>query len=228
MIKILFTIFALFTFFVACSHAGGGSTTNNDVNTPIPADPTPTEAPLPVDVEPTPTEDPFFSDDPFDLLEPEESELEKAIVDADDELAKKLIEEGADLTTKNSTFFGDSPLHLAIRFYSYPVALVLIEKGADVNVKNDAGVAPIHLAAAGQDSEVIEKLIAAGADVNAKDSGTGGTPLHWTTSVEIAEILIAAGADLSIKNDNGKTPAEHHEDSTFIDLAEFFKNLPDA
>ena len=80
------------------------------------------------------------------------------------------------------------------------VAELLLDRGADVNAKNDLGQTPLYHA----DSEVAELLLDHGADVNAKND-FGQTPLHYADSEE-AELLLDRGADVNAKDDIGQTP----------------------
>ncbi len=83
------------------------------------------------------------------------------------------------------------------RFYhglraEYPTR-ALLEKGADVNAKTDAGFTPLCDAAQFGHKEIVELIIAKGADVNAKR----GAPLNAaiiTKHTEIAELLRKHGA----------------------------------
>ena len=84
-----------------------------------------------------------------------------------------------------------------------------LDKGADINAKDEFGYTLLYLAASRGHKEIVKLLIAAGADVNAK-SEDGWTPLHNATGQgykEIVELLIAKGADVNAKDDDiGWTP----------------------
>jgi ankyrin repeat protein len=94
-----------------------------------------------------------------------------------------------------------------------------LDKGADVNAKDEQGYTPLHNAAEGH-KEIVELLIAKGADVNAKDE-SGGTPLLAAARYgrkEVAKLLITAGADVNAKRDNGHTPLDMAENEKTADL----------
>ena len=72
---------------------------------------------------------------------------------------------------------------------------LLIDNGADVNIRNEEGYTPLHWAAGEGQKELVVILIIHGADVNAHNK-RGWTPLRWAeaqSQKEIARILVAAG-----------------------------------
>ncbi len=84
----------------------------------------------------------------------------------------------------------------------------LIERGADVNAKEQYGNTPLHWASIENRIELAKLLIERGADVNAKRNDEE-TPLHtasWKNRIETAKLLIEKGADLEAKCNKGKTP----------------------
>ena len=79
--------------------------------------------------------------------------------------------DGSDLNAKEPVG-GSTPLMVAALFGQTEAAKLLIQKGANVNIKNNDGSTALHLAAAFGLIETVELLLAKGADVDArKDDG---------------------------------------------------------
>jgi len=121
----------------------------------------------------------------------------RALLDAEPALAKAHASDGF------------TALHLAAFFGHAGAAVLLVERGADVNAvaANAMRVHPLHSAAATRRRDVVKALIDRGADVNAKQHG-GWTPIHAAANngdAEVAALLLAAGADPRAPNDDGKT-----------------------
>ncbi len=95
----------------------------------------------------------------------------------------------------------DAPLHWAASGDPAIVAL-LIEHGADVNVRGDFGHTPLHYAVRSGNPKNVVLLLGAGADVSAWNSNGyhPTTPLHIAVrsgKIEIVSLLLGAGADVS-------------------------------
>ncbi len=107
--------------------------------------------------------------------------------------------------------FGETPLAAAAERDSSDVALLLIEKGADVNGGGSSlSGTPLFKAIEKKNDEMIELLQKKGADVNALNFRKD-TPLHAAVRVHArsaVEFLLAHGADPAIKNMSGQTPLE--------------------
>ena len=72
-------------------------------------------------------------------------------------------------------------LYMAASLPSLEIAKNLIDKGVDINAKNNDGNTPLYMALLFQNEEMVELLIANGADLNAKNND-GLTPLQYAES----------------------------------------------
>ena len=83
------------------------------------------------------------------------------------ELAKALIDAGADLNAKDKNKM--TPLHLAAMLDYPELAKGLIDADADLNAKDSVKQTPLHSATTRNHIEIARMLIEAGADLNAED-----------------------------------------------------------
>jgi ankyrin repeat protein len=133
-------------------------------------------------------------------------EIHDAIAAGDLNKVKALLEaDSALLELKDSN--GNTPLNVACGgFKKKPaIAKYLIDKGANVNTKNNNGSTPLHgVCSIGISIEIdlVKLLIFRGADINAREI-YGGTPLRYAIgSLDIASFLIEHGADINATSDN--------------------------
>ena len=135
-----------------------------------------------------------------------------SIIYEQDEIAKLLIEKGANLNKKEKES-GATPLILSIIYEQDEIAKLLIEKGANVNIKDNSGFTALIYAIQREKTDLSKILIEKKSDVNTKITfKTDGlylkdfTPLTLNVDKEVAELLIKAGANvntrLSIKDDS--------------------------
>ena len=114
------------------------------------------------------------------------------------DIAKYLIEQGADINLKDKD--KASPLHNAAYLGSLEIVDVLLKQGAtSLNEGNFRGQTPLHFACERGHPDVATRLLDAGADIEARDM-VGRTPLMTTgisKNLEIAKGLIKRGADIN-------------------------------
>ncbi|RUR72814.1 hypothetical protein DSM107007_56160 [Nostoc sp. PCC 7120 = FACHB-418] len=113
------------------------------------------------------------------------------------EVAKKLIQAGADLTIQNreGAVIHSSSLEPA-------VLKLLLDRGVNVNLRNRQGQTPLHIHRF--QPALVKLLLARKAQVNLRDA-QGKTPLY-DVNLEVARQLVAANADLNVQDNLGRTP----------------------
>ena len=121
------------------------------------------------------------------------------------EVARSLIEHGADVTLEAD--FGWTPLHLASQLGSLDLVNMFIEYGADVTARTGDGYTPLDVASSKGYADVVGMLFDRGANVTAQEGRR--TPLHLASlygQVEVAHLLIELGADVKAHDEDGNTP----------------------
>ncbi|MDG1891960.1 MAG: acyltransferase family protein [Verrucomicrobiota bacterium] len=131
----------------------------------------------------------------------------------------------------------------------YDAVALLIEKGIDVNHRDNFTRTPLYMACRSGVFEDIEKLLNAGADPNVQDASYGHAPLHvvaiklggkyldgWTTGMDgskaienykaIFELLVNNGASLDLKDKKGRNVAALLKRFTPFKLAELTPPTP--
>lgn len=153
--------------------------------------------------------------------------LIEAIQNNDIEKIKLLIKNNYDIN--KDLYEGDTALMHAIGMGNEKIIDLLLDAGANVNVKNENGLTALHLAAASLSygdfklgHRIILELIKKGADINAK-ANDGETIVHklltelyykaaedykerLQETIKIINELVALGFDINAKDNEGKTP----------------------
>ncbi len=107
------------------------------------------------------------------------------------EVARLLILKGADVNLPSKNGFNVYPIHSAAAGNYTNILRLLIESGAQVNVKQQAGSTPLHAAAQYGNLDMLIILLESGAEVNVRMEG-GKLPADLAREKgydEIAEIL---------------------------------------
>jgi len=150
-------------------------------------------------------------------------DLHMAVDTGDLEAVEALVEEGVNvnqklyLNGKGCLSQGFTPLHWASASSTpehIDIGELLIESGANVNMKNGLHCTPLHSAAESSShysGDFIHMLLKARADTEAK-SRSGRTPIFSAASnnsdqsIENLEMLIDGGADIHATDNGGNTP----------------------
>ena len=135
---------------------------------------------------------------------------------------------GPDRGADGMLTIGSTPLLRAAKAFDVPAISLLLERGALINLPNNAGYTPVMAAAGlgsrdhdtrgrflteevpGRSIEALKVLLKAGGEINAADS-RGQTPLHgaafwgWT---EVVQFLADNGAGPDTKDSQGNTPLD--------------------
>jgi ankyrin repeat protein len=123
---------------------------------------------------------------------------------------------------------GFTPLGLAA-FFGHPEAIkVLLEHGADVNLKLPSRFAntAVDAAVAGNRTEAVRILLAAGADPNARSEGNA-TTLHKAAqhgNLDVVRMLVDHGADPNAVRDGGHTPADDAREQGHAEVADLLRS----
>jgi len=89
---------------------------------------------------------------------------------------------------------------------NFKVTQLLIEEGADVNLRNESGTTPLHRAVIGGDAMTILLLLKNGANPNSQDND-GTSPLMKAAVWDhphIVRLLLQYGADPNIRDNYGR------------------------
>lgn len=125
--------------------------------------------------------------------------------------AKLLLQYGADVNALtnhvnfrgpyNDYSKGESALLLAADKLPGDLAMLLIENGADINIKHQDNKTLLFGV---KDTRVAKYLLDNGLDPNAKDS-LGRTPLFFSHNAEMVRLFLNYGADIEAKSNSGST-----------------------
>ena len=114
------------------------------------------------------------------------------------EQIRQIINVGVDVDDTSGIFI-KTPLSIAVRNSNIDLILLLLNRGADVNVVDNFGATQLAYSAMFNNPRVVNVLISHGADVDAADN-IGCAPLHMAVLFgrkNIVDILIRHGADVN-------------------------------
>lgn len=117
----------------------------------------------------------------------------------------------SELSTLSNEYSDDgfTPLSLAAYFDQTEIAMLLIEYGANPNLKatNPSKVNALHSAVAKENFELCQLLITNGADINAVQTQnvTALQSAAHRGDLKLVQLLVENGADVNMKMDNGES-----------------------
>jgi ankyrin repeat protein len=129
------------------------------------------------------------------------------------QLVKMLIDHGANINEREKSKFGTTALIRAALIGGTPLVKLLLQKGADPNVRSAMGGTALIAACVSRENpdsilERVKLILEKGGKVNTINSYNGSTALMSASSlgrIEVVKTLLAAGADVKIKNKKGQT-----------------------
>ena len=101
---------------------------------------------------------------------------------------ERLLDAGADLAAVSRNSLRNTPLHAAVAGGHVGGSLLLIERGAPVNVADAGGHTPLHIAAEAGYVPIVKALLDRGADAHAVDA-EDRTPLARAAARNHAEVV---------------------------------------
>ncbi len=114
------------------------------------------------------------------------------------DIARFLIESGAEVNSPSRNDQKVTPLHSAAASRSLEISRLLLDHGADPDARQEGDFTPLHEAAANGQLELVSLLVAHGADINLSQK-PGQTALAFAQKAghqEVVEFLLAHGAAL--------------------------------
>jgi len=135
-----------------------------------------------------------------------------AIWKKDLDTAKILIGSGADIHNVKKGQRDYTYLHLTARMGTKEIAEMLIQKGTEIDAKDNEGMTPLHWALSRDSNDVAKLLLAKGADFSWTDKN-GLTALHYAVVSgyqDIIKLLLAKGAKVDEKDDVYEFTALHY------------------
>jgi len=120
----------------------------------------------------------------------------------------------------------DGLLFKALTEEKYNDASYWLEKGANINQLDTAGISPLHFAVINNNNKLSEWLLQHGAYINVTDKN-GSTPLMYSAyygNLRICYLLFTNGANLSIKDYKNKTASDYAYEQGFLRVSEFIRN----
>jgi ankyrin repeat domain-containing protein 50 len=134
------------------------------------------------------------------------TDLDRAIINGDEDRVRNLITAGASLSSKDNR--GLTPLHRAARGRNPSILKFLLADTNRTETSDDDGRTPLHVAARYGQLATMQVLLSRHAQINTL-SADGLTPLHegvFSAKVSVVDRLLDAGGDQFEIDRNSRTP----------------------
>lgn len=142
------------------------------------------------------------------------------IIDGDVDNVKKSMEDGVDVDVLVNTGMADvgllsarldevSPLYVAVYCGHYSVVKMMLEHGADVNIKNSIGETSLLWAVNCQRTDLVKLLLEHDANANIRDiylRSPLGTASNYKNTEIVRLLLSQKGIKVNLKDEDGDTP----------------------
>ena len=110
------------------------------------------------------------------------------------DVAEYLVKAGASLNSKSGNRLKAAPIQSATAARHHKIVRMLLEHGADPNIRELGGYTPLHAAAQNGDEEMIRVLLFGGADLSlASNNGKTALDLAMDAGHEKASLLLGEG-----------------------------------
>ena len=126
------------------------------------------------------------------------------------EIKKALKDKGVNINEKKQSWSGLAPIHIATLCHQKPVIELLVDKKADVNLKDENGFTPLLMCALDGDVELAKFFIKKGAKIDITNKRNKSV-LHIAASKghdKFFKEMKKLGADEKWQDDMGKTAEE--------------------
>lgn len=132
----------------------------------------------------------------------------------------KVLNTGFDVDAR---LFGKTALMVALDNGQSQIAKILLDKGIDVNIKDNKGLTALMYAGMNDNIEVAKLLLDKGADVNIKNNYSETALMHALIkeNIEIVKLLLDRGANINVRDKNGKSAlmyATEFKDKKLVEL----------
>ena len=151
--------------------------------------------------------------------------LISAVCAKDEICVRKLLDDNADINEQYGWNLM-TPLHWSTQLNLTKIAILLLNRDADIDMRSSIGSTPLHIAAGFASTVVVKLLLNKGALINEIDLN-GDTPLHYAAynnNIDNADVLIRAGANINMENYFGEIPILHTALSQLSNISSTIKN----